>query len=175
MGSCWQKEWVVYAKPPFGGPAQVLKYLARYTHRVAISNRRLVKVEAGQVFFRWKDYADGNQQKVMALEAVEFVRRFLLHVVPSGFVRIRHYGLQANRVRAKNLARCRILLGQGQGSGAGGAPPQEPQPSSQAEAQTRTRCPVCGQGHMVIVSTLPPVRLKGHEAEVPSVEAADTS
>jgi Putative transposase/Transposase zinc-binding domain len=175
MESCWQREWVVYAKPPFGGPQQVLKYLARYTHRVAISNARLVKVQDDQVFFRWKDYADGNQQKVMALQAVEFVRRFLLHVVPSGFVRIRHYGLQANRVRAKNLARCRILLGQGQGGGAGGAPPQEPQPSSQAEAQTRTRCPVCGQGHMVIVSTLPPVRLKGPDAEVPSVEAADTS
>jgi hypothetical protein len=119
LQACWQKEWVVYAKPPVGGPAQVLKYLARYTHRVAISNGRLVKVEENQVFFRWKDYADGNRQKVMALETVEFIRRFLLHVVPSGFVRIRHYGLMGNRVRAENLARCRTLLELGQGSGAG--------------------------------------------------------
>jgi hypothetical protein len=174
MQACWQKEWVVYAKPPFGGSEQVLKYLARYTHRVAISNGRLVKVQDDQVFFRWKDYAQGNQQKVMALEAVEFIRRFLLHVVPSGFVRIRHYGLQANRVRAENLARCRALLGQGQGSGAGGAASkQEPQQSKQTEA--RKRCPVCGQGHMVIVGKVEPVGLKAPEAEAEGVEAADTS
>jgi hypothetical protein len=174
MEVCWQKEWVVYAKPPFGGPEQVLKYLARYTHRVAISNARLVKVQDDQVFFRWKDYAQGNQQKVMALEAVEFIRRFLLHVVPSGFVRIRHYGLQANRVRAENLARCRVLLGQGQGSGAGGAAlRQQTQQSSQVEA--KTRCPVCGQGQMVIVGKVEPVRSDGPEAEQKGVEAADTS
>jgi Putative transposase/Transposase zinc-binding domain len=174
METCWQTEWVVYAKPPFGGPQQVLKYLARYTHRVAVSNARLVKVEDDQVFFRWKDYAQGNQQKVMALEAVEFIRRFLLHVVPAGFVRIRHYGLQANRVRAENLTRCRALLGQGQGSGAGGAAQQQqPQPSSQVEA--KTRCPVCGQGHMVIVSKLEPVRSDEPETEEKGVEAADTS
>ena len=174
MQACWQTEWVVYAKPPFGGPEQVLKYLARYTHRVAIANARLVKVQDDQVFFRWKDYAQGNQQKVMALEAVEFIRRFLLHVVPSGFVRIRHYGLQANRVRAENLARCRVLLGQGQGSGAGGAAlPQQTQQSSQVEA--KTRCPVCGQGQMVIVGKVEPVRSDGPEAEQKGVEAADTS
>jgi hypothetical protein len=174
MEACWQKEWVVYAKPPFGGPAVVLKYLARYTHRVAISNSRLVKVEDDQVFFRWKDYAQGNEQKVMALEAVEFVRRFLLHVVPSGFVRIRHYGLQANRVRAENLARCRTLLGAGQGSGAGGAAQrEEPQQNSPVEA--KTRCPVCGQGHMVIVGKVEPVRSDGLEMEVKRVEAADSS
>jgi hypothetical protein len=174
LEACWQKEWVVYAKPPFGGPQQVLKYLARYTHRVAISNARLVKVQDAQVFFRWKDYAHGNQQKVMALEAVEFIRRFLLHVVPSGFVRIRHYGLQANRVRAKNLARCRTLLGQVQGSGTGGAAQQQqPQQSSQVEA--KTRCPVCGQGHMVIVGKLEPVRCDGPEGKAKGVEAADTS
>jgi hypothetical protein len=174
MESCWQTEWVVYAKPPFGGPEQVLKYLARYTHRVAISNARLVKVEEDRVFFRWKDYAQGNQQKVMALEAVEFVRRFLLHVVPSGFVRIRHYGLQANRVRAANLARCRALLGQGQGSGAGGAAQrEEPQQNSRLEA--KTRCPVCGQGHMVIVGKVEPVRCDGPEMEGKGVEAADSS
>jgi hypothetical protein len=175
MQACWQTEWVVYAKPPFGGPAQVLKYLARYTHRVAISNSRLVKVEEDQVFFRWKDYAQGNQQKVMALQAVEFVRRFLLHVVPSGFVRIRHYGLQANRVRAANLARCRALLGVGQGSGTGPtAAPQEPQPSNPVDAAERTRCPVCGQGHMVIVGKVDPVRRDVPKVEV-GVEANDTS
>jgi hypothetical protein len=178
LQACWQKEWVVYAKPPFGGPAQVLKYLARYTHRVAISNQRLVKVEAGQVFFRWKDYADGNRQKVMALEAVEFIRRFLLHVVPSGFVRIRHYGLLGNRVRAENLARCRALLGPGQGSGAGAPlPPPEPEPPphSATEAGMRTRCPVCGQGHMVIVGKVEPVRLGRTQVQVVGIAATDTS
>ncbi|MEA2591136.1 MAG: hypothetical protein QOD62_967, partial [Actinomycetota bacterium] len=87
-----QTEWVVYAKPPFGGPEQVLKYLARYTHRVAISNRRLVALEEGDVQFQWKDYAHGGGPKTMTLKAIEFIRRFLLHVLPSGFVRIRHYG-----------------------------------------------------------------------------------
>jgi hypothetical protein len=173
---CWQKEWVVYAKPPFGGPEQVLKYLARYTHRVAISNGRLVKMEDDRVFFRWKDYAQGNQHKVMALEAVEFIRRFLLHVVPAGFVRIRHYGLMGNRVRAANLARCRALLGMGQGGGSdGAASPPEPQRSNQAEERTRTRCPVCGQGHMVRVGKLEPMPSGGPEAGEVRIEVADTS
>jgi hypothetical protein len=176
VASCWQKDWVVYAKPPFGGPEQVLKYLARYTHRVAISNGRLVRVEDDRVFFRWKDYEHGNAQKVMALDAVEFIRRFLLQVVPSGFVRIRHYGLMGNRVRAENLARCRALLEVGQGSGAGGAaPPQEPQPSNQDDKGTRTLCPACGQGHMVVVGKLEPVLFGEPEAEEVRVEAADTS
>jgi len=95
----------------FGGPEQVLKYLARYTHRVAISNSRLVSMEDGCVTFRWKDYADGNQSKEMKLEAVEFIRRFLLHVLPSGFVCIRQFGFLANRARGKKLALCRSLLG----------------------------------------------------------------
>lgn len=176
LRACRQKEWVVYAKPPFGGPAQVLKYLARYTHRVAISNGRLVKVEENQVFFRWKDYADGNRQKVMALEAVEFIRRFLLHVVPSGFVRIRHYGLMANRVRAENLVRCRVLLGLGQASGAGtAAPPPEPPLSNPTDAGMRPRCPVCGEGHLRIVGKVEPVHAGRAEAEVVGVEVADTS
>ena len=106
-----QTEWVVYAKPPFGGPEQVLKYLARYTHRVAISNRRLVALEDGEVKFHWKDYAHGGGQKTMTLKATEFIRRFLLHVLPSGFVRIRHYGFLANRVCREKLALCRALLG----------------------------------------------------------------
>ena len=103
----------MYAKPPWGGPEPVLKYLAWYVHRVAISNSRLVKVEDDQVHFTWKDYADGHAEKTMALPAFEFIRRFLQHVVPSGFVRIRHYGLLANRHREEKLQRCRHLLGVG--------------------------------------------------------------
>jgi len=105
---------VVYAKRPFGGPEQVLKYLARYTHRVAISNRRLLSMEDDRVTFEWKDYAAGNQTKTMTLEAVEFIRRFLLHVLPSGFVHIRHFGFLANRKRKQKLALCRSLLGASQ-------------------------------------------------------------
>src|SRR5262249_1322596 len=100
-------DWVVYVKPPFGGPEQVLKYLARYTHRVAISDRRLLDFEDGMVRFRYKDYAHGDRKRVMTLEAPEFVRRLLLHVLPGGFVRIRHYGLLANRHRHEKLALCR--------------------------------------------------------------------
>jgi hypothetical protein len=102
---------VVYAKPPFGGPQRVLEYLGRYTHRVAIANSRLVAFADGQVAFRWKDYRHAARQKVMRLEAGEFVRRFLLHVLPSGFQRIRHYGWLANRSRAVKLERCRQLAG----------------------------------------------------------------
>ncbi len=134
-------DWVVYAKRPFGGPAVMLKYLARYTHRVAISNTRLLHLADGRVTFRWKDYAQGNQQRAMTLAATEFIRRFLLHVLPSGFVRIRSYGFLANRVRAQNLERCRQLLGQRRSS--------EPEPLAGAEAPgvfSVERCPVCKQG-----------------------------
>ena len=103
-------DWVVYAKPPFGGAQQVYRYLGRYTHRVAISNSRLVAHENGQVVFRWKDYADGSQTKLMRLSAIEFIRRFLLHVLPKRFVRIRHYGLLASRNVTTRLARCGELL-----------------------------------------------------------------
>jgi hypothetical protein len=104
------KPWVVYAKPPWGSPAQVLQYLSRYTHRVAIANSRLVFVGNGVVRFRYTDYAAGGVTKVMELTAEEFLRRFLLHVVPTGFVRIRHYGLLANRTRQEKLTRARQLL-----------------------------------------------------------------
>ena len=107
----FSKDWVVYAKPPFGGPDQVLKYLARYTHRVAISNYRLVGLRDDQVSFLWRDYAHGGKQKIMTVSAHEFLRRFLLHVLPGGLVRIRHFGLFANRNRNDALARCRRLLG----------------------------------------------------------------
>ena len=105
-----RSEWVVYAKPPFGGPQQVLKYLARYTHRVAISNRRLVVLQNGSVTFRWKNYAQRNQPAMMTLPATEFIRRFLLHVLPKGLVRIRHYGFLANRCRRQKISQCRKLL-----------------------------------------------------------------
>lgn len=106
-----RKEWVVYAKAPFGGPHRVLKYLGRYTHRVAISNHRLVSLRDGVVSFRWKDYAHGGRRRVMRLDAVEFLRRFLMHVLPKGFVRIRHYGLLANRHRETKLEACRRAIG----------------------------------------------------------------
>jgi hypothetical protein len=104
------KDWVVYAKEPFAGPEVVLKYLARYTHRVAISNRRLQSLANGQVSFTWKDYAHGGKEKVITMTGVEFLRRFLLHVLPKGFVKIRHYGLLANGKRVAKLTVCRILL-----------------------------------------------------------------
>jgi hypothetical protein len=106
----YHQDWVVYAKRPFGGPEQVLKYLARYTHRVAISNSRLVDVSNGRVSFHYKDYADDRRIKTMTLTADEFLRRFVQHVLPKGFVKIRHYGLLANRCREERLALCRRLL-----------------------------------------------------------------
>ena len=103
------KPWYVYAKPPFGGPEHVLRYLGRYTHRMAISNHRLTAFDGQRVSFRWRDYAHGSQQRVMTLDATEFLRRFFLHVLPKGFVRIRHYGLLSNRFR-KLLPLARTLL-----------------------------------------------------------------
>ncbi len=122
----YQKEWVVYAKEPFGGPEQVLKYLTGYTHRVALSNRRLVKLQDDRVTFTWKDYADGCRRKEMTLDAVEFVRRFALHIIPKGLVRIRHYGLLAHRDLGERLALCRSLLA------------AEPGPLPVAETQSPT-------------------------------------
>ena len=110
LDPCYRKDWVVYAKRPFGGATQVFRYLGRYSHRVAISNGRLVSMDAGQVRFRYKDYADGHQFKVMTVAAAEFIRRFLLHVLPKQFVRLRHYGLLASRNVATKWARCRQLL-----------------------------------------------------------------
>jgi hypothetical protein len=103
-------DWIVYAKPPFGGPEQVLAYLGRYTHRVAIANTRLLTLDENKVRFTWKDYRHGGKTKVMALQASEFIRRFLLHTLPDGFHRIRHYGFLANGARTERLARCRRLL-----------------------------------------------------------------
>ena len=114
-------DWVVYAKPPFGGPEQVLKYLARYTHRVAISNRRLRSMDDGNVTFKWKDYAGGNQSKTMTLDAVEFIRRFLLHILPPGFVRIRQFGFLDQSSTQGQAGSMRCLVGRR----AGQRPPQQ--------------------------------------------------
>ncbi len=154
-----QVEWVVYAKPPFGGPAQVLEYLGRYTHRVAIANHRLVALEQGQVRFRWKDYRDHDRQKTMTLEAEEFIRRFLLHVLPAGFHRIRHYGFLGNRFRVVKLARCRQLLGMLTACTLEMSPaPRRRDYRDVYEALTGISlrlCPICRHGQMVRVATLP--------------------
>lgn len=165
---CWSsclhdlrtRDWVVYAKPPFGGPERVLKYLSRYTHRVAIANHRLVSIEGGVVRFRWRDYAHHNQVKVMALPATEFLRRFLLHVVPSGFMRIRHFGLLANRHRAAKLARCRSLLAPTPEVEVEVDPCDSAAPSGEANASAAEpkRCPVCGAGPLRIIEILAPLR-----------------
>ena len=150
-------EWVVYAKRPFAGPEQVLDYVGRYTHRVAISNNRLLDIAEGKVTFRYKDYRQNAQQKTMTLEAGEFIRRFLLHVLPEGFQRIRYYGFLANRYRVEKLAHCRELLDM---------PAPEP-PTFEAAKDYRERyeelagsslrdCPVCHQGHMLVTQILPP-------------------
>jgi Putative transposase/Transposase zinc-binding domain len=147
-------QWVVYAKPPFGGPEQVLKYLAQYTHRAAISNHRLLNLEEGRVSFRYKDYAHGSPKRFMGLLAVEFVRRLLLHVLPAGFVRIRHYGILANRHRQQKLELCRSLL-QTRSAVQSELPGAETQQTSTSISPTRV-CPVCGAGRMVLIEELPP-------------------
>jgi hypothetical protein len=144
-------DWVVYAKPPFGGPQQVLKYLSRYTHRIAFSNRRLVSMDDRNVTFLWKDYAHGNQPKLMMMEGREFLRRFLMHAAPPGFMRIRHFGLLANRFRKANLARCRELL-------ATAAPTQHVDPPDPIHAADGPeRCPLCGKGRMIRTELIHPI------------------
>jgi hypothetical protein len=148
-------EWVVYAKPPFGGPLQVLKYLARYTHRVAISNQRLVALSEGQVTFRWKDYADGNAVKEMTLDVREFTRRFLLHVLPGGFVRIRHYGFLANRCRSERLDCCRKLLEHNANQAALLEPANITPDQCEADHESGL-CPVCRKGRMKFLKMVAP-------------------
>jgi len=139
LRTLFRQDWVVYAKPAFGGPLQVLRYLGRYTHRVAISNHRLLGFQGECVTFRWKDYAHGNQQRKMTLAATEFLRRFVQHVLPRGFMRIRQYGFLANRSRTSRLALARQLLA--------AMPPEDP-PARVCNAAT-WHCPQCG-GDMVI-------------------------
>ncbi len=152
LGRC---EWVVYAKRPFAGPKAVLAYLSRYTHRVAISNSRLVALDDAGVTFKWKDYRikEGDRLKTMTLDGPEFIRRFLMHVLPSGFHRIRHYGLFASGVRARNIERVRALL-----AVAETAPPQQAETDDGVGSVDETRkCPCCG-GRMVIIETFEGVR-----------------
>jgi hypothetical protein len=164
-----RQSWVVYAKRPFAGPEQVLAYLGQYTHRIAISNHRIVGLRDGIVRFRWRDYANGNRSQVMELSAVEFLRRFLLHVLPTGFVRIRHFGLFANRSRRDKLQHCRELHGK---------TPSEPErPRETVEAMIRRLtgldlcvCPVCHEGRMTIAATLAP-----GDPPPPNVAVLDTS
>jgi len=139
-----QNDWVVYTKPPFGGPQHVLHYLARYTHRVAISNHRLVSFADGKVTFRWKDYAHGNQQRLMTLTADEFLRRFLLHTLPRGFVRIRFFGFMTHRRRATLLPLCRNLL---EANPLQDAPMVEP---ARFVRRSAWLCPLC-LGAMVVI------------------------
>ncbi len=148
-------DWVVYTKSHFARPEHVLKYLARYTHRVAISNARLLDFNNGMVRFRYKDYAHGNRKWVMTLTALEFVRRLLLHVLPTGFVRIRHYGILSNRHRYQKLEICRRLLG----SSTAAEPESSEEPKETHESPssvTPTRVyPVCGAGRMITIRELP--------------------
>ena len=150
-----ETEWVVYAKPPFGGPEQVLDYVGRYTHRVAISDDRLVEVEAGQVRFRYRNSRTEPPAVATAtLSAPEFIRRFLLHVLPTGFHRIRYYGLFGNRHRTAKLARCRELLGMSPPRPANPPPGYRDHHEALTEESLRT-CPSCGDGHMTVIETVP--------------------
>ena len=159
VNTLYQKPWVVYAKRPFAGPAQVLDYLGRYTHRVAISNHRLVSLEDDEVRFRYKDYAHGNRRKVLSLEPAEFIRRFLLHVLPSGFMRIRHYGILANRAKREKLAQARTALD---------SPPAlaPPEPESVEAFWLRVaaldihQCPHCKTGRMIVIGPIPVPRAR---------------
>ncbi len=166
MASLRSKSWVVYTKRPFAGPESVIKYLGRYTHRIAISNNRLLRLQDGIVHFRWRDYRDHDQNKIMKLPASEFLRRFLLHVLPRGFMRIRHFGLLANRHRKTKLERCRALLN--------APPPPSKRDESVAEMMVRltgqdlTRCPVCSVGIMRVTRPLP----SGVTATVPILDSS---
>jgi len=158
----YHKKWVVYCKPPFDGAEGVLKYLGRYTHRIAISNNRILKVQDGNVSFRWRDYADGDKQKTMTLKADEFIRRFLLHVLPPRYVRIRHFGLLANRRRKDNITLCRELIGSCET-----VPKEEERPETWQDQLLRicgidvTMCPVCKKGTIFKAELLLPSRGNG--------------
>jgi len=152
----WKKNWIVYANKPFGSPQTVLDYLGRYTHRVALSNDRIVKVENGQVTLSYRDRKNGDRKKTIPLEAHEFIRRFLLHVLPEGFMRVRHFGFLANRSKKQALPQCRRLLKM-----------DPPLPQSKKESAKDvllritgidlSRCPSCHNGTLIVVAELPPI------------------
>lgn len=176
------REWWVYAKRPFGGPEQVLAYLGRYTHRVAISNHRLLALQDGNLTFSWKDYARGNQQRPMTLKTEEFIRRFLLHVLPRGFQRLRQFGFLANRRRREKLALCRQLLG----SAAGQTVTNQPLPPDYKSlyetltGESLQQCPTCRTGTMKLTERLAPLAslgcaLHSHLTLVAAAQAIDSS
>jgi hypothetical protein len=144
-----RKDWIVNARRPFAGPESVLRYLSLYTHRIAISNRRIVRFEDGQVTFRWKDRKHGNRPRLMTLDGEEFLRRYLLHVLPDRFVRIRHYGFLGNRVKGRSIERARELLG--------AAPRIDPSSISTEDADETPLCPKCRVGRMIFVRLIEPV------------------
>ena len=157
IDTLYKTEWVVYAKAPFAGPKAVLKYLGRYTHRIAISNSRITELSEDTLSFKWKDYADNNRQKVMTLSHGEFIRRFLLHVLPTGFVRIRYFGFMGQAVKKEKLQQCRELLG---------VPPPEPETEDIEDnageavvrelwSEERYRCPICKKGLLVPYREIP--------------------
>jgi hypothetical protein len=176
------REWWVHAKRPFGGPEQVLAYLGRYTHRVAISNHRLLAFAEGNVTFSWRDYARGNQQRAMTLAADEFIRRFLLHVLPRGFQRLRQFGLLANRRRRAKLALCRNLLG----GAAGPTVTNQPLPNDYQTlyetltGQSLRHCPACRTGTLQLTEYLAPLSVlnfapQSHSMPVPKPWPIDSS
>jgi hypothetical protein len=162
----YEKSWVVYLKRPFAGPTQVLDYLGRYTHRVAISNNRLVSLKDDEVRFRYKDYAHGNRRKVMTLAPAEFIRRFLLHVLPAGFMRIRHYGILANRAKQAKLPQAREALNDQ-------SAPQPSAPETVENFWLRVanldvhRCPHCNAGRMRVIGPIQPPRARAPPAPSP--------
>jgi hypothetical protein len=155
LHALFSQDWVVYAKAPFGSAHHALHYLGRYTHRVAISNDRLVALHHGQVSFQWRNAHRGDARDIMTLEAEEFIRRFLLHVLPKGFMRIRHYGVLGNRCRTSQLAACRALL-------------EQPEPLSRPSESVAVmmhhltgrdinRCPHCDKGHLEVIMIIYPL------------------
>jgi len=158
LSAAARTDWVVHVKRPFASPEIVLKYLARYTHRVAISNSRLLDLQDGKVRFRYKDYAHGSRKRVQSLTASEFVRRFLLHVLPTGFMRTRHYGILSNRHRCDDLALCRQLLGGAPSTQSEELEPAKPCEPAVCTSPTRV-CPNCGAGRMVLLAEFPPLAI----------------
>lgn len=187
LNSLRAREWWVYAKPPFGGAEQVLAYLGRYTHRVAISNHRLLSLKNGKVTFSWKDYARGNQQSLMTLGIDEFIRRFLLHVLPRGFQRLRQFGLLANRQRRHKLALCRTLLN-GSITRALSTLPHQSLPANYKSlyqnltGKSLDQCPACPAGTMKLTAQLAPLvaavihyALQSHLTPLTAPQAIDSS
>ena len=176
LASCRNKEWVVYSQPPFGGPVKVLDYLARYTHRIAITNDRLISMSNGRVTFSLKNYRRNGKRETMTLDAVEFIRRFLMHVLPNGFVRIRHYGFLAHRHRQEKLKKCRVFLNVEEKTPLetrSETPIQEQDWDDLVCSLTGSNplvCPVCRHGRMITIRILFPISIKPLSRAPPGAE-----